>query len=222
MKNHDRKENRSMDRKMRAALLAIAACALISLPACKEREPQAPPQPKVEQPAAPSTAPGTPPTTGSAADSMSPQTAIAHLQPTQGSDASGIVTFTQLPEGVEVTAEIRGLSPGKHGFHVHEKGDCSAPDASSAGEHYNPDGTAHGAPENPPPQRHAGDLGNLEAGPDGIAHYRRVDPVMPLAGPNSVIGKAVVVHAGADDLTSQPAGNAGPRAACGVIELKSR
>ncbi|MEZ4599680.1 MAG: superoxide dismutase family protein [Syntrophotaleaceae bacterium] len=144
--------------------------------------------------------------------------AVAQLQPTKGNQASGTVTFESRDGGIRVTADLTGLEPGRHGFHIHEFGDCSAPDASSAGDHYNPTGTPHGAPTDPPEKRHVGDLGNLEADAEGKAHLEMVDPVIALDGENSIVGKAVVIHAQPDDLTSQPAGNAGPRVACGVIE----
>jgi len=146
--------------------------------------------------------------------------ASAELKPTEGNQGSGIVTFTDVDGTVRIVADLEGLKPGKHGFHIHEKGDCSAPDASSAGGHFNPSGTPHGAPENPPDQRHVGDLGNLEAAADGKAHYEWVGEVISLEGPNSIVGKAVIVHAEPDDLTSQPTGNAGARVACGVIQVK--
>jgi Cu-Zn family superoxide dismutase len=152
----------------------------------------------------------------------SPVQAQANLKPTAGNEAGGTIRFEQTTKGVRVVADMKGLSPGKHGFHVHEKGDCSAPDAKSAGGHFAPGETPHGAPENPPAKRHAGDLGNIEAGKDGKAYYSRVDSVLQLSGPDSIIGKAVVVHAGPDDLSSQPAGNSGARVACGVIELSSK
>ena len=144
--------------------------------------------------------------------------AVAQLKPTQGNKVSGTVTFSSQNGGVRIVADLEGLEPGKHGFHIHEKGDCSAPDASSAGGHFNPVGTPHGAPENPPAQRHAGDLGNVEADADGKAHFERMDGLISLQGPNSIAGRAVILHAQPDDLSSQPAGNAGPRVACGVVE----
>ena len=144
--------------------------------------------------------------------------AMATLSPTEGNDVRGRVTFVDTPDGVRVFAEISGLSEGMHGFHVHETGDCSAPDATSAGGHFNPDDHPHGAPDAPSAERHDGDLGNLEAGVDGVARYERTDTNVALSGPNSVIGKAVIVHAGQDDYTSQPSGDAGSRVACGVIE----
>jgi Cu-Zn family superoxide dismutase len=144
--------------------------------------------------------------------------AAVQLQPTQGHQASGSLTFSQDRAAVRVSGTIRGLTPGTHGFHVHQTGDCSAPDASSAGGHYAPQGSPHGAPSAPPGQRHVGDLGNIEAGQDGMAMVSISDSLLALSGPNSIVGKAVIVHANADDLTSQPTGDAGPRVACGVIE----
>lgn len=144
------------------------------------------------------------------------ETATAQLEPTEGYNATGTVTFTSVNGAVRVEADVRGLSPGEHGIHVHEFGDCSAPDASSAGGHFNPTNEDHGAPEDS--VRHVGDLGNLQAGQDSTATYTRVDSVITLTGANSIIGKAIVVHAGADDFETQPSGDSGDRVACGVIE----
>lgn len=150
-----------------------------------------------------------PPTTNSKA--------VAVLHPTEGSNVSGTVTFEAVDEGVQVEGEFEGLSEGKHGFHIHQYGDCSAEDASSAGGHYNPDESQHGSPtaEN----RHMGDMGNLSASDDGTATIDYVDPEISLDGADNVIGRAVIVHGGEDDLESQPSGAAGPRMACGVIGL---
>ena len=152
---------------------------------------------------------------GAAKPAQAVSRAIAVLVPTAGNHVTGTVVFTQTPGGLRVVADVSGLTPGKHGFHVHEFGDCSAPDGMSAGGHYNPSGMPHSAPT--AGHRHAGDLGNLVAGPDGKAHLEWVDPVLGLEGPASVIGRSVVVHEKEDDLKSQPTGNAGPRVACGVI-----
>lgn len=141
--------------------------------------------------------------------------AIAVLQPTKGSSVHGTVTYEAVESGVRVVAELSGLTPGKHGFHIHEFGDCSAEDASSAGGHFNPAGTSHGAPSADP--RHAGDMGNIEADKDGHATLDYVDHMMTLSGERSILGRAVVVHEKEDDLKSQPTGNAGARVACGVI-----
>lgn len=138
----------------------------------------------------------------------------ASISPTSGNTAKGEVRFYRVSEGVRVVAKLEGLTPGKHGFHIHEKGDCSAPDASSAGGHYNPSGAPHGSPDADRSARHAGDLGNLDAGSDGKATYDRVDTVLQYG---QLPGLSVLVHASVDDFTSQPAGNSGPRVGCGVI-----
>ena len=143
--------------------------------------------------------------------------AIAVLYPLGDSDVSGTVTFTRVENGIQVMAVIRGLEPGLHGFHIHEFGDCSAPDGKSAGGHFNPAGAPHGGPMSA--KRHVGDLGNITADASGQAQLEVVDPYLELEGLNSIIGRAVVVHGKVDDLTSQPSGAAGARIACGVIGL---
>ncbi len=151
-----------------------------------------------------------------AAKSAASAKGIAVLHPTAGNKVSGTVTFTPVTDGVQVQAEITGLTPGKHGFHVHEFGDCSAADGSSAGGHFNPTNKPHAAPN--AAQRHVGDMGNIEADASGQAKLDYVDHHMSLSNDEtSVIGRAVIVHAKADDLKSQPSGDAGARVACGVI-----
>jgi len=147
----------------------------------------------------------------------SPTKAVCVLHPTEGNDVSGTVTFTKTAQGIKIVADVEGLSPGKHGFHVHEFGDCTAPNGTSAGGHFNPENTKHGAPTDT--ERHVGDLGNLEADADGNAHYERTDTFIALSGPHSIIGRGIIVHAGEDDLISQPTGAAGARVACGVIGI---
>ena len=147
--------------------------------------------------------------------------AVAKLAPTKDSTASGTATFSAAgKDGVRITIEVSGLKPNsQHGLHVHEKGDCSAPDATSAGPHFSLQGQEHGPHEGD--KFHAGDLGNLEADAQGKATKTLVVPANKLtlaSGPASVVGRAVVVHGGADDLKSQPAGNSGPRIACGVVD----
>ena len=144
-----------------------------------------------------------------------PTKAIAVLHPTAGNTVAGLVTFTNSGDEVKVVADITGLTPGKHGFHIHEFGDCSSSDGSSAGGHFNPAHRNHGAPD--ASDRHAGDLGNIEADASGKAHLEWSDKMMKLSGPDSIIGHAVIVHEKADDLKTQPTGNAGGRLACGVI-----
>jgi len=145
------------------------------------------------------------------------QKAVCVLHPTEGNDVGGIVTFIRTKEGVRIVADVEGLTPGKHGFHIHEYGDCSSKDGKSAGGHFNPTNKKHGAPD--AEERHVGDLGNLVADDNGRAHYDRVDKVISLTGPNSIIGRGIIVHAGEDDFVTQPTGNAGARVACGVIGI---
>ena len=145
-----------------------------------------------------------------------PLQAIAVLHATAGNKVSGIVKFTEVADGVQVQAEITGLTPGNHGFHVHEFGDCSAPDVSSAGAHFNPTNKPHAGPD--ALERHVGDMGNVGADSSGKAKLEYVDHQISLTNDQqSVIGRSVVVHAKADDLKSQPAGDSGARIACGVI-----
>ena len=143
--------------------------------------------------------------------------AIAVVTPTQGQKVTGTVRFHREGEGVHVTGELAGLTPSaKHGFHVHEFGDCSAPDGASAGGHFAPEAHPHGAPD--PATHHAGDLGNVEADASGNAKVDVTVKGLTLAtGDRAIVGRAVIVHAQPDDLTSQPAGNAGPRVGCGVV-----
>jgi Cu-Zn family superoxide dismutase len=141
--------------------------------------------------------------------------AAAVLKSAAGSSVMGTVTFAQAEGGVKVTARIAGLTPGTHGFHVHEFGDCSAADFTSAGGHFNPAGDPHAGPKDA--KRHAGDLGNVEANKDGVAEVDYVDAKLSFDGPTSVLGRGVIVHAAADDLKTQPTGNAGGRVACGVV-----
>ncbi|KAF9081029.1 Superoxide dismutase [Cu-Zn] [Mortierella sp. GBA35] len=137
-------------------------------------------------------------------------------------NVTGTIHFTQENEAapVHVKAEITGLAPGRHGFHIHEFGD-NTNGCMSAGAHFNPHGLTHGAPD--AKIRHAGDLGNITAGADGKATFDDSDSQLKLIGPHSIIGRTVVVHEGEDDLglggheLSPSTGNAGGRLACGVI-----
>jgi len=141
--------------------------------------------------------------------------AIAVIYPTQGNSTLGTVTFTKVEEGIRVEGRIENLSPGKHGFHVHEYGDLSKIDGTSAGGHFNPKGKPHGGPDDM--KRHIGDLGNIEANDDGVAEFSFIDKMLGFKGPSSIIGRGLIVHAGEDDLTSQPTGAAGARVGMAVI-----
>jgi superoxide dismutase, Cu-Zn family len=144
--------------------------------------------------------------------------AIAQLQPTRGNNVAGTVTFTQRGDKVAVAAKVSGLKPNQeHGFHVHEKGDCSSGDGMSAGGHFNPNGSPHGHYSTQ--ARHAGDMPNLKADANGNASMTaELDIVTVSEGPTSVVGRGLIVHAQPDDYKSQPVGNAGARMACAVIQ----
>lgn len=197
----------------RLHLAVTATIATLALSACG----QGSQQPSSEM-ASETTAPAEP----SAPAAPSAESATAQLAATQGNTAHGALTLSQSPEGVHITGTVQGLAPnGQFGFHIHEKGDCSAPDASSAGAHFNPDDQPHGDPSGE--AHHAGDMLNLQADAEGTA---QVDTIVrgvalhPGAG-HDIVGKAIVVHERADDYTSQPSGNSGNRIACGVIAVGS-
>lgn len=146
--------------------------------------------------------------------------AEARLEPRSGSTVTGTVSFQGVGQKVRVEARIAGLTPGEHGFHVHEAGDCSAADASSAKGHFNPAGRAHG--HHGGSDRHAGDMPNLVADASGRASLSaEVDMLSLTEGPAGVLNRSVVIHADPDDYKSQPAGNSGKRVACGTIQTVS-
>jgi superoxide dismutase, Cu-Zn family len=180
---------------------------------------ETPPTEEGKQPAT-ETPPATPPATETPpASETAGATAVAEMKSASGSKVTGTVTFTEKDGKTEIAVDLKGLKPGDHGMHIHEKGDCSAPDAKSAGDHFNPAKAQHGAPD--APQHHAGDLGNLTAGEDGVAQKTvTVDFLTVAEGEKSAVGRAVIVHEKADDMKSQPAGNAGARVACGVVAKK--
>ena len=142
--------------------------------------------------------------------------ATATLTPTSGNTAMGTATFIQKGDRVTVVAKVSGLSPGSHGFHIHDKGDCSSGDGMSAGGHFNPTGKPHGDPS--APDHHAGDMPMLVADASGNASLSAdLSPVTIGTGATDLIGRAVIVHKDPDDYKTQPTGNSGARVACGVI-----
>ena len=145
--------------------------------------------------------------------------AEAELESRSDSKVTGEVTFTQHEGKVSMKVEVKGLTPGPHAIHLHEKGDCSAPDAASAGGHWNPSAENHGQWGHAP--FHHGDIGNLVADAKGKATMTLESELWTLGDgkPSDVVGHAVIVHAKEDDFTTQPTGNAGGRVACGVIKL---
>lgn len=147
------------------------------------------------------------------------QTAMAVLSGASGSEVSGTATFTQTAEGkVKLVLSVNNLSTGKHAVHLHENGDCSAEDASSAGGHWNPEGEEHG--KRGEDEFHAGDINNLTVGEDGLGSLVMVVDGWSIGDgqDTDILNKAVIIHAEADDFTSQPSGDAGSRVACGVIQ----
>jgi superoxide dismutase, Cu-Zn family len=148
------------------------------------------------------------------------QRATANLQPTKGSKATGTADFRQAGNKVRVVVNMSGLTPGReHGFHIHEAGDCSSGDGMSAKGHFNPQGKPHGPPTSG--ERHAGDMPALRADANGNARLdTELDLITVAAGPTSVVGRGLIVHADPDDYKTQPTGNAGARLACAVIQRR--
>jgi Cu-Zn family superoxide dismutase len=145
---------------------------------------------------------------------------MANMAPASASLVSGRLLIDAIDGGVRIHGELGGLGRnGVHAIHVHERGDCSAADASTAGGHFNPDGVAHGRAGMPP--HHLGDMDNLHANPQGVAKVdlHLHDVTLGSGAANDILGRAIIVHANPDDYTSQPTGNAGARVACGVIDI---
>jgi len=143
--------------------------------------------------------------------------ASAKLEAKSGSSVSGMAHFQEVKGGVLVTIDVSGAPAGWHAVHVHEKGDCSAADGTSAGGHFNPSAMDHGSPH--ASAHHAGDLGNMLVQADGTGHHAIFMHELSVApGDHSVVGRGIIMHADADDLVSQPTGAAGGRIACGEIK----
>lgn len=158
---------------------------------------------------------------------MQPMTGIsnakqaqANLAPASGSLVSGKLIVVPMGDGVHVSGEVGGFMAGSsHGFHIHEQGDCRAADASGAGGHFNPTGQPHGHAMQA--AHHSGDSDNIVADANGVARINThiMGVSLGSGAANDIAGRAFVVHAAPDDYTSQPAGNAGARVACGVIKV---
>ena len=145
--------------------------------------------------------------------------ANAIISSSNDSGVTGMAVFTQNGDEITLMAEIQGASPGLHGFHIHEYGDCSAPDGTSAGGHWNPTDVAHGKWGEG--EFHLGDIGNITVGEDGTGRFTLTTDLWEIGTGSDVdvVGQSMIVHAGADDFISQPSGAAGPRIGCGVIVL---
>lgn len=146
--------------------------------------------------------------------------ASAIINPSSGSAVSGTATFTQIGQKVRLRIQVENVSPGEHGVHIHENGDCSAPDGKSAGGHWNPTDVDHGKWGEG--EFHLGDIGNIMVGEDGTGSIELVTDLWEIGTGSDVdvVGKGIIVHADPDDFVSQPSGNAGARIGCGVIELE--
>jgi Cu-Zn family superoxide dismutase len=191
---------------MKAQHLVSLCVAIGFLSACGQREPTAP--------ATPATASAPPPP----AETPPAASVSAQLSPTQGNTANGTLTLTADGETVRVSGSLQGLKPnGEFGFHIHENGDCSAPDASSAGGHFNPTNAQHGDPQSA--THHGGDMLNVKSDAQGAAQVEVVASGVSLTTgqPDDVHGKAIVLHEKRDDYQTQPSGDSGKRIACGVI-----
>mgnify|MGYP006174328007 FL=1 len=189
--------------------LALAACSPAESPVAEEA-----PTPAIPAEPAPAPAPEA---------AQLAASARATLSTVGESGVSGELVFDIADGGVRVTGTLAGLQPGAtHALHVHEFGDCSAPDATSAGGHFNPGQQPHGD-RAAGGAHHAGDIPNQAAGDNGEAAVDQALAGLEIAsgGVNDIVGKGVIVHAQADDYTTQPTGNAGGRIACGVIELEN-
>ena len=154
---------------------------------------------------------------GASAQKKAGPEAKATIESKSGSTVTGWAKFREEAGGVKVVVHVEKAPPGTHGLHIHEKGDCSDPEAKSAGGHFNPTAADHAGPMDE--KHHAGDLGNIEVKADGTGHLEITSKMLTVAeGPNSVVGRSVVFHEKADDLKTQPTGNAGGRLGCGVIK----
>jgi Cu-Zn family superoxide dismutase len=201
---------------MRLTQTLLCAATVLALAACSKPEPAAAPEPVT----APETsAPAATPEASAPATDAAMTTAKVTLKATEGNKVAGELSFMSMEGGVHVTGTITGLSPGEHGLHIHEKGDCSAPDGASAGGHFNPDSVDHGQVTGP--VHHAGDSNNITADAEGNAPVNQMLSANVDIGKGDkydIVGKGVIVHAKADDYKTQPTGDAGGRLACGVIE----
>jgi len=191
------------------AAVAVAIAGTLMLAGCS---PKAPEKEAPQETAAPAPEPA-----------PEPRIAIASLQFTGAyPNASGSVVFTETDGGVEISAQVdygADTRVGPHGIHLHQTGDCSAADFTSSGGHFNPTGVDHGGPD--AEVHHAGDFGNIEIGDDFKGSLDATSTMLSFDGESSIVGRAVILHAGEDDLTSQPTGAAGARDACGVVELSN-
>jgi superoxide dismutase, Cu-Zn family len=191
-----------------------ALLAVLGLAACGGSQPEPQTPAAAEAPPEPASPAPVETTSTSAANA---KTVAVTFESKSGSSLAGKGTLTETSEGVKVELALDHVSPGEHGAHVHEKGDCSAPDGASAGGHFNPASSPHALPAASP--RHLGDLGNVTIDAEGKGTLEIVAPGANLkeGDPNSFVGRAIIVHEKKDD-GGQPTGNAGGRIGCAVIK----
>lgn len=197
---------------MRNLMLVLS---MLTLAACAREDSQETASPPPAQGAGEVTTAAPPP------EGEMPSGAVARLTPASGSQAAGELTLRAEQDSVRITGTVTGLDAEKeHGFHIHENGDCSAPDASSAGGHFNPVDAPHGHPDGA--VKHAGDMLNLQANGEGVAEVDVLvgGVTLQTGETNDILNKAIVVHAKPDDYKSQPSGASGDRIACGVIQAQ--
>lgn len=210
------------------SLVAFAVAVAVVAVGCGRKDDAAPAPSTQTAPApagdSPTVASATDPATaqgGSATGETTSQAAV-QLSPTQGNTANGGLKIAAAGSGVRISGMVQGLKPdSEFGFHFHEKGDCSAPDATSAGAHFNPNNQQHGNPQSQP--HHAGDMANVKSDAQGVAEVSidNADVSLQSGQPNDVLGKALVMHAKPDDYQTQPSGNSGDRIACGVVAVQT-
>jgi superoxide dismutase, Cu-Zn family len=200
---------------MKAQLLSLLLIPCAVLTACGRTDPPAS-SPQSTSPPPPAAT--TPSATAEAALAGAPANPAASPNASAASTPNGSLQFAATSDGVQITGTVTGLAPNsEHGFHVHQTGDCSAPDFKSAGDHFNPMNVAHGAPTADP--HHLGDVPNIKADAQGTATINAVITGATLrdGGMHDLVGKAAIVHAKPDDYTTQPSGDSGDRIACGVV-----
>jgi Cu-Zn family superoxide dismutase len=201
--------------KLNCLVLGSVALVLVACGGSNQNTPPATPE-ATSNTALPTSDPSTP-ADAAALPAAGSKTVEVTIQPKSNSSISGKATLVEVPDGVKVTLALANVPPGEHGAHVHEKGDCSAPDGSSAGGHFNPAGNPHALPAATP--RHLGDLGNITVDANGKGTLEIVAPGANLKpnDPNSFLGRAIIIHEKKDD-GGQPSGNAGGRIGCGEIK----
>jgi Cu-Zn family superoxide dismutase len=196
----------TVKRNSRFALLPVVILGLVAV-GCGQQQTE---EVTTDQAATPST------------PAASGRNAEARIEPLRDAQVTGVAHFAAVGPEVSFHIRIENAPPGTHAIHLHEFGDCSGPDGTAAGEHWNPTGVEHGQWGVDP--FHLGDIGNLVVDNNGVGEMMMTTDLWTIGGPDAtnVVGRSIIVHTGADDFTSQPTGGAGGRIGCGVIEAAPR